>query len=218
MGLIARIGKLLEFTRTTSGDAKASEARYNVGGPEVKSGKHFAPAGDDAYPLAGDYLVSIQSPTTGVELVVGYLDPQAPQSSSAGDKRIYGRSSAGAEVNSVWLKNTGDIVITNGTVTITYAANGTITETNGNYTRTVATAGDVTETAGSTTVTKTAAGAMTITAPEGVTINGAKFDSSGVLTADEAVINGVTQSEHKHDQANDSAGNTEERTGVPVND
>ena len=101
----------------------------------------------------------------------------------------------------VWLKNDGTAAITVDTLNI----DGDIIH-NGNTTQT----GDISQT-GNNDVTGTISASISVNSPSFGAISGGQ--SNAVL--DEATINGITFTAHTHSQANDSAGNTEQDTGVP---
>jgi hypothetical protein len=128
---VGRLAKLLSFTRVTRNGAEASDAKVDPGGGANLTVEHFAGAGDDSYPLPGDYGILSRILSTGRDVIVGYLDPKNQQKANAGDRRIYSRDSSGDEIAQVWLKNNGDIIIENDTATVTVAASGSIKGDNG---------------------------------------------------------------------------------------
>jgi hypothetical protein len=55
MGLIA---KLLSFVRVERNGAKINDVKVDPGGGPNITAEHFAPIGDDAHPLPGDFVVA----------------------------------------------------------------------------------------------------------------------------------------------------------------
>lgn len=118
---------MLAFIRSLRGTANVSEARADLGGGQTIQADHFAPSGDDSYPLPTDYVVTLGVNGTGRVSAVGYVDPINTPVATAGDKRIYARDPVtGETVVAFWLKSTGEAVWSNGAGAITLQANGTI--------------------------------------------------------------------------------------------
>ena len=120
MGLLTR---LLSFARTDN----YSEATLDPGGGALLIGEHFSAPGDDSHPLPNDYAVTVSVQRTGGQVAVGYVDLQNAQTAAPGDKRLYSRSTAGAQVAEVWLRNTGAVTVRNGSGSIALAPDGTVT-------------------------------------------------------------------------------------------
>lgn len=152
---MGRIGILRRFDRIVRGLAHGSEATVDMGGGENTRAVNFGPAGDDTVPLPGDYVVVVDGPGTGGELVVGYSDPVNVVTTSPGDKRIYSRDPVdGTPMCQVLLGADGQITITSPTASIVMDVAGVITA-NG---VTITPAGDITTTGSITAASVVAAG------------------------------------------------------------
>lgn len=137
---MGRIGQILSFTRALIGATKTSDVKIDRGGGDTRTPQHFSDAGDDSYPLAGDYAQTVDQAGSGRDSVVGYVDPKNEQKANAGEKRIYARdANSGATVVEVWLKNDGTATIFNNLGVITLQPDG---EVNINGAR-ITTGGDV---------------------------------------------------------------------------
>jgi hypothetical protein len=112
---MGRINKILSFIRTLKfGANNVSDVTLDSGGGPNITAQHFSGAGDDSYPLTSDYAVSVSVQGTGVEASVGYVDPINPPSAQAGERRMYSRDpNTRAPVAQVWLKNDGEILVSN---------------------------------------------------------------------------------------------------------
>lgn len=111
MGLIA---KVLSFTRVKKNGAEVSDVKVDPGGGINATPEHYHPLGDDAYPLTGDFAAVMLTAGTGRGVVVGYLDPLNTPKASEGERRIYARDpNSGSEVAEVWLKDTGEALVSN---------------------------------------------------------------------------------------------------------
>jgi len=186
MGLIA---KILSFTRTVRNSANVSDVKIDPGGGPNTTADHFGPAGDDSFPLKTDYAVTVPIPGSGREAVVGYVDPVNVPVAAEGDKRIYARDPAtGAVVVEIWLQNDGMAVMENAAASFTIALDGSITGLNGG------------------------GGYFELQAGGDFVVNGATITASGDFV-DSA---GKTLRTHTHPQGNDSDGDTQQNTGVPV--
>lgn len=112
--MINHIVKLLSFTHSMRNNAKVSIVKIDLGGGNTKTAEHFAPVGDDSYPLTTDYPVVAPTQGTGRHAVVGYVDPINEPKAQQGDKRVYARDfDTGAVVVDVWLKNDGSAITEN---------------------------------------------------------------------------------------------------------
>lgn len=131
-GLIAY---LLSFKRVLSNGAKVSDVKVDTGGGDILTAHHTAPPGDDSFPLPDDQLALVRIPRSGRVVVIGYVEPDALQKATAGDKRIYARSSDRLEVIELWLKNDGTGLLSNDNGSFTLRPDGsTIGENNnGSY-------------------------------------------------------------------------------------
>lgn len=110
MGLI---GRILSFVRAQRNGAQISDVKTDPGGGPNVTAEHFAPAGDDAHPLPGDYVYGSPSPQHGRYAAVGYVDPANQSKAQPGEKRLYARNADGQQVGEVWLKADGTIVSEN---------------------------------------------------------------------------------------------------------
>lgn len=138
---MGRIARVLAFLRVTRNNAKISDVKVDSGGGANITAEHFAPVGDDSYPLKTDYALTVDTRRSGGEAVVGYSDPLNTPKAEEGDKRIYARDpSDGSVVIEVWLKNdgTGTMSNANGSMTLspdgTYTINGVTIDPSGNIT------------------------------------------------------------------------------------
>jgi hypothetical protein len=127
---LGRIGRLLSFTRRIFNGANLSESKLDGGGGANITGEHFSAPGDDAFPLAGDYVATVGISRRGGEIVVGYLDPKNAGVAASGEKRIYSRDSAGAAIASIHLFSSGAVSTANASGVINLGADGTVTMSN----------------------------------------------------------------------------------------
>lgn len=123
---MGRLARVISFARTAVSGKKVTDVKSDLGGGDVLNGQHFAPVGDDSMPLPDDYVALIPLARQRGAAAVGYLDPKANQTAGTGEKRIYSRNGAGAQVAQVWLKSDGTIAINNSAGMITMAPGGTI--------------------------------------------------------------------------------------------
>lgn len=200
---MGRIAKLLSFVRVVRNNAKVSDVKVDPGGGANITAEHFASPGDDSSPLPGDYVALITASGSGRESAVGYVDAKSDQKSLSGDKRIYARDGNGLSIGEVWLKNTGEISISNDNGSFTLRPDGSIKGVNGSGSFELAVSGDF-------------------------LINGVTIDTTGNITTT-GVITGATVAAttnltvdskemglHTHDQGDDSDGDTQVDTGAPV--
>lgn len=189
MGLI---GKVKSWLNTTRNGAKIAEIKGAIHGT-LKTLLHTSGIGDDSQALPGDYVVTVRDVKTGRETIVGYIDPNCPQNAGAGEKIIYSRDASGAVVAKAWLKNTGEIELSNDLASLTIDPTGEFGFSGplGSFTIDAAGLGTLTLPAGFNVIANTA-------------ITGTLFNNGKNI--------GDT---HGHSQPNDSAGNTEQNiTGV----
>ena len=138
--MINIISKLLSFTRVVKNEANVSDVKVDPGGGANITTEHFAPPGDDSFPLPDDYVLGVDVPRSGSKAAAGYIDPKNTPKANEGDKRIYGRKADGISVNEVWLKNDGSVLVSNDNGSILLKQNGDINlngviiDTNGNIT------------------------------------------------------------------------------------
>lgn len=211
MGLI---GRILSFVRAQRNGAQISDVKTDPGGGPNVTAEHFAPAGDDAHPLPGDYVYGAPSPQRGRYAAVGYVDPANQSKAQPGEKRIYSRDSGGAQKAETWLKADGTVVSENDMGSTTLAPDGSFEAENGNGSMTLAADGSI--------LGQNAAGSFELQAGGNFVVNGVTITttgqiitptSGGQLVTPSAIINGVEAADHNHPQGNDSAGNTEQDTG-----
>ena len=124
---MGRIATILSFSRVERNSAKISDVKINPGGDSNITVEHFAPIGDDSFPLTTDYVVTNDIPRTGGEVATGYVDPKNTPKAVAGDKRIYARdANTGVAVIEIWLKNDGSGILSNANGSLELQANGDI--------------------------------------------------------------------------------------------
>lgn len=133
MGLI---GRLRSFFRTALSGDNVSQSTVDLGAGHVVYADHFSAPGDDSHPLDDDYCIALSNGREEGFAVVGYVDQRNAGVAAKGEKRIYGRDSAGASVCQVHCKADGAIVVSNATGVFTVAADGSISgvNPNGNFT------------------------------------------------------------------------------------
>lgn len=166
---MAKLAKLLSFVRAVRNGIPVSDVKCDPGGGANVTAEHACTPGDDSHPLPGDYVAIGAASGTGRETAVGYYDPLNAGKAQAGEKRIYARSEDGAVSVEVWLKNTGECFISNGSGTFILEPGGTFD------------------------------------------INGFRITPDGNGTT----AKGVSLDGHTHDQAADSAGNSQSTTNKP---
>lgn len=123
------LARLISFaTGIVRNGAKLSESKVNTGGGFIINAEHFASPGDDSYPLAGDIVNIVPLPRSSGNdgVATGYADVKNTKKAQPGDKRIYSRTAEGIAISEVWLKNTGEIVVSNANGTFTLEPGGTI--------------------------------------------------------------------------------------------
>jgi hypothetical protein len=101
------IGEVLSFERVDGID----ETKVDLGGGDVRTAQHFAPAGVDSVPLPGDKAALEDSVGAGNVQTTGYHDTKNEGVAVGGEHRVYSRDAQGVVRASVWLKNDGSIVI-----------------------------------------------------------------------------------------------------------
>lgn len=177
MGLISL---LKSFTRRNQNDVRSSVTKSDPGGGNLLTSDHFSDAGDDSFPLPGDYQALVKGPRSGETMSIGYADTKNTPKALAGDKRIYARdASTGLVVVEVWLQNDGTATMSNDTGSFTLAPTGSIKGLNGN-------------------------GSFELEAGGDFAVNGAKIDTNGKITSPvgfvgpSAVINSKELAEHDH--------------------
>jgi len=216
---MTRISKLLSFIRLKRNGANITDVKVNPGGGANVTAEHFATPGDDAYPLLTDYVLLAPSTGTGRESAVGYLDPINTPKASEGDKRIYGRDTSGSNINEVWLKNDGSILISNdnGSMLLRSDGGSIVTAPNASF--------DIAEDGSIKGVNNN--GSFELEVGGDFVVNGVTIDIAGNVTTPATVTAGIVAATtsltvtgkemglHTHNQGNDSAGDTQVTTGAP---
>lgn len=124
---MGRVGILVSFVRRLVGATNSSDAMFDRGGGDNRTGQHFAPPGDDSQPLPGDYVAALSQAPTGRDSVVGYVDPVSTPVAGPGEVRRYARDpDTGDTMVSFWLKATGEAVIANDNGSITLQPDGSV--------------------------------------------------------------------------------------------
>lgn len=106
--------------------ADGSDIKSDRGSGDNVTAQHFTAPGDDSRPLPGDYAALSGAAGTGTQTATGYHDAKNPPKASPGEKRIYARDGGGAVVAEMWLKASGDVVISNGPGVFTMSADGSV--------------------------------------------------------------------------------------------
>lgn len=159
---MGRIARLLSFVRSAINGTKNSDVKADPGGNANITAQHFEDAGSDSYPLPEDYAAMMPLISTGRYAAVGYVDPKNGQKSQPGEKRLYSRDADGAEIAQVWLKNNGDVLVSNSQMTFETKIDGSIKGSNGGGSFELTTSGDF-------------------------IINGATIDTAGNITSPSSV-------------------------------
>jgi hypothetical protein len=208
---VGLIGRILSFVRASRNGAQVSDLKMDPGGGPNLTAEHFAPPGDDSFPLNTDYVYAGPTPQRGRFAAVGYIDPKNAPKARPGEKRTYSRDAAGAVVADHWLKSDGTVVAENAAGSTTLAPDGSFEAENGN--------GSVTLAADGSILGQNAAGSFELQAGGDFVVNGVVITPAGLITtptgivAPSALVGGVEVSAHNHAQPNDSGGNTESPTG-----
>lgn len=222
------IGKLLSFVRRSRNGANVSDTTVDPGGGPNLTAEHFAAPGDDSHPLRDDFVLLMPLRQTGRAAAAGYLDPKNEQLAAVGERRLYARNESGAVVATIWIKNTGEVLVENdkgsvklrpdgGTITTSpgathdVKADGTVVGDNGTGSFTLAPDGSYTA--------ANAAGSIQLQAGGNVVINGVTITPAGAISTPTSIAspsiqaNGIEVAGHNHTQGNDSAGNIEQPVG-----
>lgn len=127
MGFLATV---VGFTRSVFAGAQAPEAKVTRGGNDSVTALHFAPPGDDSYPLPGDLVYLGDDEGTGAAQILGYQDPSTAPAAQAGEKRIYARSGPGVSSCEIWLKADGTVLVSNPSGSLELTPSGTVLVSN----------------------------------------------------------------------------------------
>jgi hypothetical protein len=220
------IASVLSFLNSSVNGAKVSDVKLDPGGRANVTAQHFSSAGDDSYPLATDYACAVEVKRSGGAVVVGYLDPINSPKSQEGDKRIYARESSGGVKVELWLKNSGEAVLSNSNGSVTLSAAGDITTVTPLCTFNVKSDGSIKGSNGSGSFELQTGGNFVV---NGVTIDisgninnatsinsasGTSVNSSGTMTivsgqklvSDSVEVNGVEVDGHTHVETGGTTG------------
>ena len=121
---MGRIARVLSFLRTVKNAANATDVKADPGGGPPVTAEHFACPGDDAHPMPGDSAALVRTSGEGRQNAVGYADTLNTAKAEQGEKRIYARNPDGVPVVELWLKNTGEAVLSNDNGSATLAPDG----------------------------------------------------------------------------------------------
>lgn len=169
---------MLSFVRNPRNGANQSDVKLDTGGGDVLTATHAQGSGDDAFPLPGDYPISVQIDRSGGLVVVGFVEPDAAQLAEAGERRLYARDAGRAEVVQVWLKADGTLLCSNASGSYALRPDGSQRLENG-------------------------AGYIELQAGGTVEVNTATIDPGGNIiatsvTAPSIVVDGKELKDHKH--------------------
>lgn len=224
------IAKLLSFVRTVKNEANVSDVTIDTGGGNNNTAEHFAPPGDDSFPLKTDYAAVADVPRGGGKVVTGYVDPINTPVAQEGDKRVYGRNPAdGFLANQVWLKNDGSVLVSNDNGSVLLRADGGSIVTTPNSTLDAKADGSIKGANGS--------GSFELQTGGDMDINGCIIDTTGAINCPATIVattsvsapliaatgaggsltvKGKEMDNHTHSQGNDSAGDSQTNTNGPV--
>lgn len=128
----------MSFTRVVREGANLSDVQVDTGGGDIITPEHSHAPGDDCFPLGDDQpIVMLTDSRSGGGMVVGYVEPDCTQKAQVGERRSYARKEDRSEVNEVWLKNDGEILLDNDEARITVFPDGKIETKNGEVTQTL---------------------------------------------------------------------------------
>lgn len=109
------MGRWAAINGITTG-AKQVDIKADKGGGDLVQAALVTPPNEDSVPLPQDTAAFLELPGQGNYAAVGTVDKDAQFKAQPGEKRIYARSSVGAEACEVWLKKDGTISIRNDAV------------------------------------------------------------------------------------------------------
>ncbi len=193
---MGRFAALSQFIRKSG----RTDVRCNPGGGATVDAYHMQGAGDDSHPLPTDTAILVEVPRSRNFAAVGYNDPSNAQTAQAGERRLYARNADGEQVAEVFLRNTGQVRVSNDNGFVDLAADGTIQADSGGATAEL--------TPGGQAELRNSAGFIRLMPNGSVSINGFVINPAGQATD----ANGIGVHSHSHTQPNDSAGNQQERT------
>lgn len=190
MGIRARIGKLLSFTRVVRDGGNVSDVKVDPGGGANITGEHFADPGDDSHPLPQDYPISVPLEREGVFPVVGYTDPSNTPKALPGEKRIYGRDENGTVIGEVWIKNDGTVLASNDAGSIEISPTGQIKSENSKGSVTIKEDGDIESVNAGGSIKLTPAGVMTTEAATSINLTSPLIVLTGGIQLNGSVSGG----------------------------
>lgn len=123
MGFIAL---LKQFFKTERKGTPLSEAIVDPGYGNNSTATVFAPAGDHANPLPGDYAALFPVRGSGRVVVVGWSDAKVENTTKPGERRLYSRTASGQVAAEIYISADGSIEIKNGSGGITLKADGAV--------------------------------------------------------------------------------------------
>lgn len=105
--------KVLRTEDASDVDGHATDVVVDPGGGNNITAELALPPGDDSKPLPGDFAALKSGSAEGSRQAVAFFDPATESKTADGEKRIYGRDAQGNTVCEIWLKNNGEIQVTN---------------------------------------------------------------------------------------------------------
>ncbi len=124
--VVSWIGDVLETLRgVVNGDqlttVKADPGAGNIGVPQL-----FSCSGVDALPLEGDKALAVAA--DGIDATGGFADTRTPPEALPGEILLYSRQPGqpAVRVARVWLKQTGEVVVSNPLGSITLKPDGSV--------------------------------------------------------------------------------------------
>ncbi len=143
--IIATFAKVVNFARAvTNTGAHVINVTVNTGGNVLRRVKNMTAPGEDSPPLDTDFAIVVKVTKSGEYAGIGYADIINQGFAARGEKRIYGRDSAGVSVNEVYLKLDSSVLISNANGDITLGADGSVIMASPGGSLTLDTAGNVT--------------------------------------------------------------------------
>lgn len=124
MGLISIVK---QFARAVVDGAFKVGITHDPGSGDSNDAEAYGPSGDDSPPLPEDFALLVDTPGSGRQNAVGYMDTRNEGVAEAGEKRTYARDANGELVATIWMKGDGTIFISNGNGTIEMAPSGDVT-------------------------------------------------------------------------------------------
>lgn len=108
----AKTAVVQSFARVAGDDGPLVDVQVDTGGGQLLTLEHVADCGEDAPPLAGDFVAISESTGQGAARSAGYVDPKNAGVALGGEKRIYARVPAdGTLAGFIWIHGDGLIEI-----------------------------------------------------------------------------------------------------------